>query len=316
MNNTGVINPFLERKKEIEYLVVGEGPTEKNYFMALNKKTNRSIKIIWVKPNLLSTYSDVDSIYAISQIMFSSNFEIEKMNVKHWKTIVFMWVESIDSTTICKIKDYIRNYIKSVNLNEEITLHEFILKHNNIFKYMDNILNEVKIEKLLISYLKSNTGKKIYDNEISIVKVIVLDLDYSESRYNGIKKLIKKSKEFKWRLILTNPCIELWFILHIVQWDAAMKLELDNLPLKNMSSRMCEISNQILDDNNEFRNNNNPKQYKDKIWNYDTMISYSKKAIENIENSKLKTELSSIINEYGTNIQYLVNEILYIEERK
>ncbi len=313
MNNSGVIDPFLERKKEIKYLIIGEGQTEKNYFMALNKKTNKAIKIIWIKPDQLSSYSDASSIYAISKIMFSLNFEIEKMNVKHWKTIIFLWLETIDSTAIDKIKIHIKDYIKIVESSKEMTLNELVFKHKNIFEYIDDIFDEMETEKLLTNYLRNNIVRK-QDKENNIVRVIVLDLDYSESRYNEISKMIKKSKELKWRLILTNPCIELWFMLHMVKWGNVIKLELDNSYCRNRSTLMCEISSRILDSNNEFRSRV-IENSKSEMWDYDRIIESSEVAFENIENSKLKTDLSDIINEYGTNMQYLVKEILFKEMR-
>ena len=277
-----------EDRTRKKYFLVCEGNrTEGIYFNTINELKdkigiNPLIEIISIE----RTYTEEgwSNPKKILEQLLKDLEEIENGKISY-KTL-----EEISSE---KMIENIKNDIESLdNIVENVEEDcEFLL--NMIIKKLFLTIEE--IPNILETVLKNIENKQITYSEDIDKMCLIVDRDkksFKEEQYNYVKEECKK-KNFK--LYVTNPCFEVWVLLHFDEVHLINKEEL--LENKRASSKVRFVESELK---KYFPYNKNKYNAELLIEKIDLAIENEKRFCEDIERLK---------NELGSNVGLLIQEL-------
>lgn len=265
--------------------------TEKLYFLKLIKfsKLNNIIPLYFYRdknsgssnPNIIVN-NVIDSLYGqkgiqptykmASQIIFSHCKE---------KNIVI---------SEQKIESYVQKFINKFNMN--ISEPFLMDKHEAFIEYMNERIAGVTLQK---SVLDEDFNKVLdyfytFDPEIDDV-YIVCDRDKHSFIDEQYDDSLEKCKRHKLNLIVTNPCIEFWFLLHFTD----CKEYNESLILENEKNYVYKLLKSK--DSSYNKNSINVEKY------YELL----KTALDNAKN--YSSDSLKLKNNIGTMIPYVLEKL-------
>lgn len=122
-------------------------------------------------------------------------------------------MEKLKKRKICrKTKRIILISTEGKNKTEETYFNHF---KNNNKNYVIKFAKGNDTDPSGIFYAAQKTmQKEELDFEQGDLVYCVFDVDFSQSRKKDIEYVLKKSKKENIHIILSNPCFEIWFLLH------------------------------------------------------------------------------------------------------
>lgn len=183
---------------------------------------------------------------------------------------------------------YIKNYV-----NDLIDLGEI----DNIILdiYKDDVFRTIAAD--IIDYLDFQRVTLDYNPEIDVINLIV-DRDAGSFKSEQYDNLVKECKENNIKLYISNPCFEVWLLMHFDKFD---NLDFDKLlenKRVNANKRARKYSDKMLSDIIGYdKSNLNFDMFVDKI---DEAIKREKKYCEDIEELK---------NKVGSNVGVLIENM-------
>lgn len=182
---------------------------------------------------------------------------------------------------------YSDDFIKSYLANEEIDLNK-----KNEFKAL---LNEANIDLAYMQFLKDYSGP--HD-----VFGIVIDRDSGNHPIDVLEKVFKECRDKKYQFYITNPCIEFWLLLHLVNIRETYSKEMDQfLGNKHISNRHTFTSKLV----SELAGHSKKLSEKIFVEKYLPNIDFAiKQTIENFEThvERLIQSSESDSGELGSNL--------------
>ena len=283
------IRPSKIKEEKIKYFFALEGSkTEVNYLKALIKdKDLKSSSIYYLyKPSFSNLKFLVDEMILVVnkekdiKLTYQSFFNFLANKFKEDKA----YFNDNDLRSI--IEKYASSKNKKFNQNLEINEIDEIVNRINAKLNEESFLNLDELRKLI-------TNETTFDS--SLDKVIVIgDRDkgsFVSTQYDGV---INKANSYKITLIITNPCIEFWFLLH---FDDAKSLDAFKL-LKE------DASTYLYDELKKF----DPHYSKSmSSFMFDSYIKNKDIAIKHA--SSYSSSLKELKNKVGTNMPELLKLI-------
>ncbi len=239
------------------------------------------------------------------------------------------------SSAIDKMKNEIHSVSKIDKLNEIIEfIEELILKNKtNTFLKDDfkrkiaylindddldlslkNISNLVEKEYGEEYSFESNFSKIIYNIKLKFSYspevddlAVVIDRDRGSSNDEVFIELIEKSKEENIDLYLTNPCIEFWFLLHLIN----NKNEIDDV-IKHESKKTLDNSSKTINKLKQYykKETKNKNTYQKNQSDF-SLFFKSKNLNRAFVNAQLfDSNVKALVQKTGTNIHKLIKKMI------
>ncbi len=294
---------FAERPNEAmkempKYFLIYEGEiTEPMYFngIMVNREKlaiNQSLSLISVLRSLEEA-SKSHPKYALKIANDIKSQSIEKIISKEnlYNSIVdFIKKENIPNKEelINIANSYINNYANDlINISE---IDNIIL---DIYK--DDVF--INIASEIISYLEYQRDILDYNSEIDVINLIV-DRDKGSFKSEQYDSLLKECKKNNIKIYVSNPCFEVWLLMHFEEFD---KLDFDKLlenKRVNSSKKARKYSDKMLSDIIGYdKTNLNFSIFVDKI---DKAIIREKNYCEDVKELK---------NKVGSNVGLLIESM-------
>lgn len=297
-NNNFATRPTEKMYEMPKYFLIYEGEsTEPVYFdgIVVNRSKlalNQSLSIISVLRSIedLSNSHPKYAIKMANEIMISSSEDIiTKENLlKSIKDYLIANNIEDNELLIEQAEDYINNYAADeINYSEIRNIVVDIYKDEVFDKLADNISNYLEMQKNILDY----------NPEIDVINLVV-DRDkgnFKEEQYNN---LIKECNDKSIKLYVSNPCFEVWLLMHFDEFE---KLDF----------------NKLLE-NKRVNSNKNSRKYADKMLseiigydksnlNFDDFIDKIDSAIE--REKKYCEDVTELKDNIGSNVGILITNM-------
>lgn len=246
-------NKFAERPNEImvekpKYFLIYEGEvTEPMYFNGI--KVNREKLAINQSLNLISvlrSLEDENKSHPKYALKIASDIKnqstqniINKENL--YKSIVdFLKNEDMANKEelINIAKTYIENYANDlININEIDNIVTDIYKDDVFKTVVSDIIRYLDYQKIILDY----------NPEIDVINLIV-DRDQGSFKPDQYDNLVNECRKNKIKLYISNPCFEVWLLMHFEEFD---RLDFDKLlenKRVNPSKSARKYSDKMLSD--------------------------------------------------------------------
>lgn len=292
------LNPFARpsEKREVnkKYFFALEGKcTEKNYIkelLLINKI--ESVAYLFYRS---CKEKDSSNLLNISNLI--EDIINKKQNIEITFDVLCNYIHDLfTSKRIIINKAKLRSKIESYaskskrNIKDRVNSDDISSILSIVNRHCTNSIEEMIKEDDLINVIKEQSTYIPGIDEI----IIVGDRDKGSFKENQYDEVLKLAKSKNIRLIITNPCIEFWFLLHYT--DA---LEIDK---SSWTTDDC-VADYVIKELKKF----DPKYKKKKLISAEYYLNNIDKAIEN---SKCYTnDLSKLKNNIGTNMPELIELI-------
>lgn len=246
--------PDEEMREKVKYFLIYEGEvTEPMYFDVViasrNKLAiNQSLSLI----SVLRSFMDLSKSHPKYAIKMANDIKLQNINKNISKENLFKSIHDFiikgnfkNREELIKIAEsYIENYASDFISFSEI--------ENTIMDiYKDDIFKNISVE--IIKYLEVQRVSLDFNPKIDVINLIV-DRDKGNFKSEQYDKLVKECQENGINLYVSNPCFEVWLLMHFKEFD--------NLDL-----------NKLLD-NKRVNANKNARKYSDKMLS--DIIGYDK----------------------------------------
>lgn len=202
-----------------KFFLIYEGEsTEPVYFdgIVVNRNKlalNQSLSIISVLRSLedLSNSHPKYAIKMANEIITSSsdNIMTKENLLKSIKDYLIINNIENNETLIKKVEDYINSYVADeINCNEISNIIVDIFKDEVFEQLADNISNYLEIQKNVLDY----------NPEIDVINLIV-DRDKGNFKEEQYDNLIIECEKKNIKLYVSNPCFEVWLLMHFDEFE-------------------------------------------------------------------------------------------------
>lgn len=202
-----------------KFFLIYEGEsTEPVYFdgIVVNRNKlalNQSLSIISVLRSLedLSNSHPKYAIKMANEIITSSsdNIMTKENLLKSIKDYLIINNIENNETLIKKAEDYINSYVADeINCNEISNIIVDIFKDEVFEQLADNISNYLEIQKNVLDY----------NPEIDVINLIV-DRDKGNFKEEQYDNLIIECEKKNIKLYVSNPCFEVWLLMHFDEFE-------------------------------------------------------------------------------------------------
>ncbi len=282
--------PSRIREVNKKYFFALEGmKTEVNYIKKIieNKKIN-SKTFYFYRNKSNPESSNLLSITSTALDVIQGKKEAELM----YESLVDIIYDASSKKEIIINKKKLKSKLESIlskhnkNLHDEIDFDSISDVLNEIQKSsLFNNLKDIVNEKLLISLIEEQST---FCKDIDTI-VIIGDRDIGSFKDNQYDDVLIKTKENNITLIISNPCIEFWFLLHHTN---AEEIDKTNWEKDDKSAQYVYDALKKYD-----------SSFNKKFFNVDDYIKKTEIAIQNAR--KYCTSLEGLKNNIGTNMEDL-----------
>lgn len=287
-------NSFAQRPSEPmtelpKYFLIYEGEsTEPVYFDGIivnrNKLAiNQKISIISVLRSLedLSKSHPKYALALANDIQKQSKEEcITKENLlKSITDIVTNEQFESGDTIIEKAREYINNYTNDIIYNNEIANIVVDIFKNSVFEDItQNILEYLELQKNILDY----------NSDIDVINLII-DRDSGSFKDYQYESLVNKCKQDNINLYVSNPCFEVWLLMHFEEFESLDFNKLLENKRINGSKNSRKYSDKMLSDIIGYDKSN--LKFEDFVDKIDEAIEREKKYCESLD--ELKSNVGS-----------------------
>lgn len=285
-----------ERKSEEhdfipKFIIVSEGSeTEPKYFAGLNKSIlTDNIEVV----NLLRDFSKITNSHPKHLINVAKEFFLnqeEKMKIGEFKERISNYL--IETEKPDQIES-VKNKISIIHKNDDhqISFEEVPKILIEIFKYTiySEMINEFEL------YIKSQNIT--YSPYIDSVNIVV-DRDRQNFKEDQYKGLINECKCNNINLYVSNPCFELWLLMHVDNFE---KFSSEKLFENGKVNKHTKFLEKCLKDNLK-------SGYKKGNIDFSKFEPCVNKAIK--RSKEFETDIELLENTLGTNVGILVEKMI------
>lgn len=279
-----------ERQIKAKYFLVYEGEkTEEIYFDGVIKNSKRLgiNPLVEVIP-LVKDYSEKG--YSNPQKLLSrviGILEENKTKCYSYRTLIDTLISCIKENqcdvSISEIGKMLKDICQeNIETNLELDIRE-IEKDCKIL--LDNLYKRIFIQRLPDVHTIIRNMRFLYSEDFDKICLIV-DRDKNSFTGSQYMNVLKVCKDKKFDLYVTNPCFELWLVLHMC--------------------KVCDLTDEDLVDSNKIfkKLKNKYPAYNKNSYNADLFLDNLEDAVT--EASKLCSDLLKLEDNYGTNIPNLI----------
>lgn len=299
VNDNGfATRPSAELHEKPKYFLIYEGAsTEPKYFEGICK--NKSQLAINEKISIMSVLRSVDDLnnshpkYALelgNEIKKQSqNNCITKENfLKSIKDLILAMKIDDKENLIKQAEDYVKDYA-----NDEIYYDE--IDNVVIDIYKDLVFENISID--IMEYFQNQRISLDYNEEIDVINLIV-DRDKNSFKDFQYYNLVKECKKEGIKLYVSNPCFEVWLLMHFDEFEKLdFKKLLENKRVSK-SKKSKKYADKMLSDIIGYNKSN---------LQFETFINRIDEAIKREKN--YCEDLKELENKIGTNIGKLIESL-------
>ena len=290
--------PSKELFEKPKYFLIFEGSsTEPRYFEGICKnKTKLSINEQISIVNVLRSIEDLRKSHPSHALKLGSEIKKQSLNgciskenfLKSIKDLLHEINVDKKEMLIKQAEDYVKNYA-----NEEINYDEI---DNVIIDIFKDIIFE-NISDKIIEYFKAQRNNLDYNEEIDVINLIV-DRDKSSFKEYQYYDLVKKCHKEGIKLYVSNPCFEVWLLMHFDEFENLDHQKLLENKRVGKSKKARKYADKMLSDIIGYdKSNLKFSSFVDKV---DDAIKREKKYCEN---------LNELENKIGSNVGKLIETL-------
>lgn len=291
--------PSKEMLEKPKYFLIFEGScTEPKYFEGICKNRaklsiNEQISII----NVLRSIEDLQNSHPSYALKLGSEIKkqsqkgcISKENfLKNIKDLLHEINVDEKDVLIKQAEDYIENFA-----NEEINYDEI---DNVIIDIFKDIIFE-NITSKIIEYFKSQRNTLDYNEEIDVINLIV-DRDKNSFKKYQYFDLVKKCYKEGIKLYVSNPCFEVWLLMHFNEFENLDHQKLLENKRVGKSKKARKYADKMLSDIIGYdKSNLNFSSFVNKV---DDAVKREKKYCENL--NELESKIGSNVGKLIENLR-------------